>query len=748
MAEHLREIARIADDRAPPTFDNTILALERSGRTLDRVAAVYGVWDGNRSSPELRAVSKVMAPRMAAHGDAVSQNAKLFARIDAVYADRARLNPEQQRLTWVYWNRFVRAGARLSPEGKAQLSRYNQELAGLYNTFGANELSDEETYALVLDSPAQLKGLPASETAAAAAEAQRRGQPGKWVIANTRSSMEPFLTYADDRALREKGWRMWIMRGDNGDAHDNNATVVRILQLRAAKAKLLGYPTFAHYRLADAMAKTPDAAMGLMLAVWAPAKAAVRQDVADMQVIADAQAKAEARAPQKIEAWDYRYYAEKLRKAKYDLDLNEIKPYLQLQHVREAMFWAAGQVYGFQFKPVTGFAVFDPAMSVYEVTRDGRHVGYWYFDPYARPGKRSGAWMNAYQEQHKLDGGQATIVSNNANFVGGAPGQPVLIGWDDARTMFHEFGHALHGLNSDVTYPTLSGTAVQRDYVEFPSQLNEHFLTTPQVLRFLVNKKGEHIPDALLAKIERAHTFNQGFATVEAQESAIVDMKLHLAGDAVIEPHAFEKQTLAELDAPPEVVMRHRIPQFGHVFQGEGYAAGYYGYLWAEGAGPGRVGGVRGGREQLRPRRRQAPAGRHHERRQHGGARPAVPQLPRPRPQGGRPVARPRLSRARRVVGAGGCGARGAVTDGPDPVPARAARSDAAPADGGRRTVTVAPDEVWSAPGAVAEPPTRAALAQEARRAFFGPIWLVVGLSAALLTAFMLVLALIATLHR
>ena len=582
MAEESAEIARIADNPAAATFDNTLLALERSGRTLDRVGTIWGVWQGNVSGPEVRAVAKVMAPRMAAHGDSIVQNPKLFARIDAVYKARARLNADQQRLAWVYWNRFTRAGAALSAEQKAQLSRYNQELAGLYRQFGDNELADEEDYTLVLSSPAELAGLPQSEKAAAAAEAGRRKQPGKWVVANTRSSMEPFLTYADDRALREKGFRMWAARGDNGDAHDNNAVVTRILAVRAAKAKLLGYPTFAHYRLEDAMAKTPDAAMKLMLSVWEPAKAAVRRDVAEMQAIADAEMKAKGQPTFQLQPWDYRYYAEKLRKAKYDLDLNEVKPYLQLEQVRDAMFMAAGKVYGFRFQPVSGFAVFDPAMSVYEVTRAGRHVGYWYFDPYARPGKRSGAWMNAYAPQYKIDGGATTIVSNNANFVQGAPGARVLVGWDDAKTMFHEFGHAIHGLNSDVTYPTLSGTRVQRDYVEFPSQINEHFLSTPEVLAFFKNERGEPIPASLLAKIKRAETFNTGFSTVEAQESAILDMKLHLAGDTPIDPKAFEAKTLAELGAPPEILPRHRIPQFGHVFQGEGYAAGYYGYLWAE----------------------------------------------------------------------------------------------------------------------------------------------------------------------
>ncbi len=580
MAQNLAEIDAIANNPAPPTFDNTIVALERAGQTLGRVQTVYGVWTANLNTADVQAVDAEMSPKLAAFQDKITQNTKLFARIEAVYdaPAKAKLTPEQQRLVWFYWNSFRLQGAELAPGPKAELSKINQELAGLYTRFSQNELSDEETYALTLTSRDQLAGLPQPQIDAAAAEATRRGKPGQWVIANTRSSMEPFLTYASNRGLREQGWRMWIMRGDNGGAHDNNAVVTRILLLRARKAKLLGFPTYAHWHLSDAMAKTPENAMNLMLAVWRPALAQVHTDVVAMQAIVDAE-----HGGFKIEPWDYRYYAEKLRKAKYDLDLNQVKPYLQLKNVRDAMFWEAGQLYGFTFTKVTNLPVFNPDMEVYEVKgRDGRHVGYWYFDPYARAGKNSGAWMTAYREQDRLDGKPTyTIVSNNANFVRAAPGQPVTLSWDDAVTMFHEFGHALHGLNSSVTYPSLSGTNVERDYVEFPSQLNENFIETPEVLKFMVNPQGQTIPPELVAKIKRAHTFNQGFDTVEQLASALVDMKLHLAGETPIDPHAFEKATLAELDMPSEIVMRHRIPQFGHVFSGEGYAAGYYGYMWA-----------------------------------------------------------------------------------------------------------------------------------------------------------------------
>lgn len=579
MTDETREIDLIASNPAPPTFANTIVAMERAGPELKRAGAIFGIWASNLKTPEVAAVETAMAPKLSAFGNSITQNAKLFARINAVYTSpaKARLTPEQQRLVWVYWRRFVQQGAKLSTADKATFAANNQKLATLYAKFAQNELADEETYVLVLDRPEQLRGLTKAQADAAAAEGVKRGQPGKWLIANTRSAMEPFLTYADDRASREKGFRMWTMRGDNGCATDNNAIVTQILALRAANAKLIGYPTFAHWVLSDRMAKTPETAMALELAAWKPAVAQVHRDVAVMQMVVDKEG-----GGFKIAPWDYRYYAEKVRKAKYDLDLNEVKPYLQLDHVRDAMFYAAGKVYGFTFTKVTGPSVFHPDVTVYEVKgRDGKHVGLWYFDPYARAGKNSGAWMSAYREQSTFDGTVPTIVSNNANFIKTGQGQPVTISFDDARTMFHEFGHALHGLNSAVTYPTLSGTNTLRDFVEFPSQLNENWFTTPEVQAMLVNSAGQPLPQALVDKIKRAEKFNAAFGVVEAQASAIVDLKLHLAGTTPIEPHAFETKTLANLGMPAEIVMRHRIPQFGHVFAGEGYAAGYYGYLWA-----------------------------------------------------------------------------------------------------------------------------------------------------------------------
>jgi peptidyl-dipeptidase Dcp len=579
MAEQLKEIDAIANSPEAPSFENTIAAMEKTGQPLTRAMAMFGVWSGGMSTPDFQKIEQEMSPKLAAHTDKIIQNSKLFARVKAVYEskDKEKLNAEQQRLTWYTWNQFERQGAGLSDADKKKLSEINQELAKLTTQFSQNQLGDEEKEALVLDKKEDLLGLSDAQVSGAAAEAQARGMKGKWVIANTRSAMEPFLTYSSNRALREKAFRLWTSRGDMGNARDNNKLVTQILSLRAKKAKLLGYPTYAHWRLADTMAKTPDATLKLMTSVWEVARDTFKKDVAEAQAIVDAE-----KGGFKIEPWDYRYYAEKLRKKKYDLDFNEVKPYLQLEHIREAMFWAAGELYGFTFTKVDGLPVFNPNMSVYEVKRSGEHVGLWYFDPYARAGKQSGAWMTAYRDQQRLIGNISTIVSNNSNFIAPAKGEPVTISWDDARTMFHEFGHALHGLNSNATYPSLSGTNTTRDFVEFPSQFNEHYLMTPQVLKFLVNAKGEPIPKSLLERIERARTFNEGFATAEAQASAIVDMKLHLAGETPIDPKAFEKATLAEIGMPKEMVMRHRIPAFGHIFSGDGYAAGYYSYLWSE----------------------------------------------------------------------------------------------------------------------------------------------------------------------
>ena len=584
MAEQLKEIDAITADPAKPDFENTIAALERAGRTLNRVGAVYGIFSSTMSTPDFQAVESEMAPKLAAFGDRITQNEKLFARVAAVYDARETLHltPEQQRLVWLDYTGFVRAGAKLDKPAKERLSAINQRLASLYTSFSQNLLADETDHVLVLEKEADLAGLPDGVKQAAASAAESRGHKGKWAVLNTRSSMDPFLTYSDRRDLREKVWRTYYSRGDNGDAHDNNKIITEILKLRAERARLLGYPTHAHWRVENTMAKTPERAMELMEAVWKPAVARVHEEVADMQAVAD-----KAGAKITIEPWDYRYYAEKVRKAKYDFDQNAVMPYLQLEKLREGMFWVAGELFGFRFTQVKDVPVVNPDIRVWKVTDPaGQLVGLWYFDPYARPGKGSGAWMNAYRNQERFDGDVKTIVSNNTNFVKGKPGEPILISWDDATALFHEFGHALHGLASSVTYPSVSGTSVPNDYAEFPSQLLEHWLSTPEVLnRFALHyQTGKPVPQEMIDRIKVTATFNQGFQTVEYLAGALVDMKLHLAAtpDKEIDPDAFERQALAELGMPKEIVMRHRTPQFGHIFAGDGYSAGYYSYLWSD----------------------------------------------------------------------------------------------------------------------------------------------------------------------
>jgi len=584
MTEYLADVDKIANDPAPPDFQNTIAAFESAGRTFDRVSTIFGIFQSTMNTPDFQVVETEMAPKLAALNDQIVQNEKLFARVQAVYdvREKGNLTPEQQRLVWLDHTNLVHAGAQLDAKGKARMSEINQRLATLFTSFSQNVLADESEHMLLLDNEADLAGLPDALKAAAANAAESRGQKGKWAVLNTRSSMEPFLTYSSRRDLREKVWRTYYNRGNNGDAHDTKTIIPEILKLRAERAQLLGFKTHAHWRLDDTMAKTPERTIELMEAVWKPAVARVHEEVADMQAIADKEG-----ANITIEGWDYRYYAEKVRKEKFDLDQNLVTQYLQLDKLREGMFYTAGELFGLKFKRVTDVPIVQADETVYEVTgADGKHVGLWYFDCYARPGKRSGAWMNAYRKQERFDGEISTIVSNNTNFVKGKPGEPVLISWDDATTLFHEFGHALHGLVSSVNYPSLSGTSVFRDYVEFPSQVLERWLDTPEILnRFALHyQTGKPIPPELVAKISNASKFNQGFATVEYLSAALVDMKLHLAATPTesIDPAAFERDTLAALGMPKEIVMRHRTTQFSHIFASDAYSAGYYSYLWSD----------------------------------------------------------------------------------------------------------------------------------------------------------------------
>ncbi|MCL2823326.1 MAG: M3 family metallopeptidase [Polyangiaceae bacterium] len=580
MAMALVEVDRIANQTEPPTFDNTLAAMERATRTFNRVCRVYEVWSTSANTDAFKAIESAIEPKIAGFFDKITQNSKLFARILAVYEARESLAPEQQRLAWKYYNDFVRAGAKLDEKAKTRLSEINQKLAELFTNFSQRVLDDEKNQHIVLSSEEQLAGLPPDFRAAAAQEAKTRGMDGVWVISNTRSSVSPFLTYSDNRELRQRAWTMFVSRGETGK-NDTKGIITEILALRAERAKLLGYETHAHWRLEDSMAKTPARALELLEAVWKPATARVREEVADMQAIANKE-----KTKIKIEPWDYRYYAEKVRKQKYDLDESLLKPYLQLEKLREAMFWVAGELFDLNFTRATGIPINHPDVSVYKVTSksSGKDVGLFYFDPFARADKRSGAWMSEYRTQERFDKETLPIVSNNSNFLKGNPGEPVLISWDDASTLFHEFGHALHGLSSNVTYPSLAGTEVVRDYVEFPSQILEHWLSTPEVLgKFALHyQTGEPIPNELVAKVEKAATFNQGFGTVEFLASALIDMKLHLAGAQKIDPAAFERDTLAAMGMPKEIVMRHRTTHFQHVFASDGYSAGYYSYLWAD----------------------------------------------------------------------------------------------------------------------------------------------------------------------
>jgi peptidyl-dipeptidase Dcp len=581
MAEQLANIAKIASNADSPAFENTIAAMEQSGRTLDRVSNVYGIYSGTMCSADFQEVERKVEPRIAAFRDQIFQDAALFGRIAEIYESRERSNltAEQQRLTWDCYTDFVHNGASLDPSGKKSLSEINERLASLYTRFSQNVLADENRYALILKRESDLAGLPPSLRSAAAAAAIDRGEDGKWAILNTRSSMEPFLVYSDHRDLREKVWRTFYSRGDNNDENDNKAAITEIVRLRDERAKLMGYPTHAHWRLEKSMAKTPERALKLLEEFWKPAVAKVVQRVAEMQAAADESGDAIT-----IKPWDYRYYAEKVRRARYNIDENAGRPYLQLDQMCEALFWVAGELFDLRFSAVSGIPVVHADVRVWQVKHVGKHVGLFFMDPFARKDKRSGAWMSAYRNQQRAVGDVTPIISINTNFGKGEPGQPTLLAWDDARTLFHEFGHALHGLCSNVTYPSISGTNVVRDYVEFPSQLFEHWLGTPEVLQKYGRhyKTGQPMPQELIEKIERASKFNVGFENVEYLASALVDMRLHLNPPKELDLNAFERETLASLGMPEQVVMRHRLPHFGHLFSDDGYSAAYYSYLWAD----------------------------------------------------------------------------------------------------------------------------------------------------------------------
>ncbi|HEX8626330.1 MAG TPA: M3 family metallopeptidase [Allosphingosinicella sp.] len=579
--EQRREVLAIANSPDAPTFANTVEALEKSGQRLDRVLSLFGVMTDNMTTPAYQALEKEWSPKLSAASDEIILNPKLFQRIKTIYEMRenANLDAKQQRLVTRLYDSFVRRGANLSPEQKGQLTAYNSQLAGKFATFGEKVLADESTYITATDS--ELKGVPADVKAAAASAAQERKLPvGSYAIVNTRSAVDPILTYADNRALREKVWRAFVNRGDNGGANDTNQTIAEIVKLRADRARLLGFSSHAEFRMQDTMAKSPAKALDLMNRVWPAAVARVKEEVADMQALAR---KTDRNLT--IEPWDYRYYQEKVRKQRYNLTQEEVKPYFELNNIIEASYWAAGELYGLDFKEITGTVpAWHPDIRVYSVTErgTGKQIGVFYRDDYARTGKRSGAWATTYRSRAGLLGDDVVLGSNNNNFVKPAPGQPVLISLDDAETLFHEFGHAIHYFLSNVYYPSFGGTP--RDFVEYPSQVNENWLLTQPVLsRFAKHYQTKQpMPASLIAKIEKASTFNQGFATAEYLSSAIVDMMLHMDPKGVVDPNAFEAQALAKIGMPKELVMRHRLPQFNHLFSSDAYSAGYYSYLWSE----------------------------------------------------------------------------------------------------------------------------------------------------------------------
>ncbi|HEY4126304.1 MAG TPA: M3 family metallopeptidase [Rhizomicrobium sp.] len=578
FAEHAREIAAIAENPAAPSFGNTIEAIEKSGRMLARIDLVFGNLAASDTNDALQTIERDLAPLQARHWNAIYLNAGLFRRIESVFSQREALglDAESLRVLERYHLDFVRAGAKLDGEERKRYAQIGERLAELGTAFGQNVLADEQGFVLPLEE-ADLDGLPdfAREAARGIAEERRIGAP--YAITTSRSSAEPFLQFADRRDLREKIFKALSARGDNGNAHDNKKLIAEIVQLRAERAKLLGYSTFADYRLADAMAETPDNARILLDQVWTAARSRALEERDALQAVV-----AEEGSNFALAAWDWRYYAEKLRKERYDFDEAEIAPYLQLDKMIEAAFDTAHRLFGLDFKERKDIPVYHPDVRIWEVTRKGEHVGLFFGDYFARPSKRGGAWMSSFRDQENIDGRITPIIINTCNFP---KAKPALLNFDDAKTLFHEFGHALHGLLSNVRFPRLAGTNVARDFVELPSQIFEHWLEEPAVLeKYAVHvETGKSMPKALLEKLHAARNFNQGFATVEFLGSAFADLDFHaLEKPGDIDVSAFEKQSMARIGMPDEIAMRHRPTHFLHIFDGDGYSAGYYSYMWAE----------------------------------------------------------------------------------------------------------------------------------------------------------------------
>jgi peptidyl-dipeptidase Dcp len=581
LKAHEAEIDTIANNTEPATVDNTLAALELCGEALDRVSSIFWCRAGAHTNDTIQAVERDIAPKMSRHYSAISMNEKLFARIDALYAERDTLglDAETLRVLEKSWKGFVRSGAKLDAEGKKRLAAINEQLASLGAQFGQNVLADEKEWVLFIEEE-DLDGLPAFLRDSMAQAAEARGRKGLYAVTLSRSIYEPFTSYSARRDLREQAWKAFIRRGQNGGATDNGAVVARTLALRAERAKLLGYDSYADLKLDDTMAKTPKNVYGLLDPVWQRAREKALSDAAELQRIA-----ASGGSNDRIAGWDWRYYQEKLRAEKYAFDEAELKPYLQLERIIEACFDVAGRLFGLSFVEQKGIPAWHPDVRVFKIKRkDGSDLGLFLADYFARPSKRSGAWMSALQSGFKLGKGSTPVIYNVMNFAKAADGEDALLSLDEAKTLFHEFGHALHGMLTDVTWPSISGTSVSRDFVELPSQLYEHWLTVPAVLEkhALHHKTDEPMPKELLDKMLAAKTFGAGFATVEFTASALVDMAYHARPDAPADPLAFEAETLAKLEMPDAIAMRHRTPHFQHVFAGEGYSAGYYSYMWSE----------------------------------------------------------------------------------------------------------------------------------------------------------------------
>lgn len=584
IKRHQEEIKTIADNPEPPTFANTLEALDRSGLLLDRVEKVMENLLLANTSDELQAVAQEMAPVISAHYDGIYLNPRLFARIKAVYEQREALSltPEQKQLLEKFYKDFVRAGANLDDNSKVRLKEINQELAVLELKFAENVLKETNAFELVIENAADLEGLPQNVIAAAAEAARERGKEGKWVFTLHKPSLIPFLQYSPRRELREKIFKAYINRNNNGNAYDNKALIARTIALRIEKARLLGYKTWADYVLEESMAKTPGNVYRFLNQVWLPALNRAREEAAELQKLIKAEG-----SNFKLEPWDWWYYAEKLRKQKYALDEEMLRPYFKLENVIDGVFLLANKLYGLKFEECRNVPVYHPEVRVFEVKEaDGRHVGILYTDYFPRASKGAGAWMNALRDAYKINGQKIMpLILNCGNFTKSTPEQPSLLSWEEVTTLFHEFGHALHGLLSDCTYLRLTGTNVVRDFVELPSQIMENWVAEPEFLKLFARhyQTGEPIPDELVAKIRNARYFNQGFITVEYMSASYLDMDWHVLTEPVKpeEVMEFENKALARIGLIPEIVVRYRSPYFSHIFAG-GYSAGYYSYIWAE----------------------------------------------------------------------------------------------------------------------------------------------------------------------